>query len=204
MDHSEPGGLHVVILAAGPGSRFGSSKALARLDRGQPVLGQVLSRAAGIGGHSTSVILGAHAREVADAMRESGASVVLNRDWEEGIASSIRAAVRALPPATEALMLLLVDQVGVTADDLARLRAGWRRQPTQLVTALCRGRACLPAVFPSWTFSELLELRGDRGPEHLLRRHADRALRIPMPNAAEDLDTPEDLLLLGQGGDVAG
>jgi molybdenum cofactor cytidylyltransferase len=203
MNDSEPGGLHVAILAAGPGSRFGSSKALARLDRGRPVLGQVLSRAAGIGGHSTSVILGAHARDVADAMRESGASVVLNRDWEEGIASSIRAAVRALPPATEALMLLLVDQVGVTADDLARLRAGWRRQPTQLVTALYGGRACLPAVFPSWTFSELLALRGDRGPEHLLRRHAERALRVPMPNASKDLDTPEDLLFLSQVGDTA-
>jgi CTP:molybdopterin cytidylyltransferase MocA len=204
MHDSEPGGLHVAILAAGPGERFGSSKALARIDRGRPVLGQVLSRAVGVGGHSTSVILGAHARDVADAMRESGASVVLNRDWEEGIASSIRAAVRALPPATEALMLLLVDQVGVTAYDLARLRAGWRRQPTQLVTALCGGRACLPAVFPSWAFSELLGLRGDRGPEQLLRRHADRALRVPMPNASKDLDTPEDLLFLGPDDDTAG
>jgi len=39
-------------------------------------------------------------------------------------------------------------------------------------------------------------LRGDRDPRLVLRRVADRIVRVPMPNAAIDLDTPEDLLML--------
>jgi CTP:molybdopterin cytidylyltransferase MocA len=39
----------------------------------------------------------------------------------------------------------------------------------------------------------------DRGPAQLLRRSADRLVRVPMPNAAVDLDTPEDLLVVAPG-----
>jgi CTP:molybdopterin cytidylyltransferase MocA len=52
----------------------------------------------------------------------------------------------------------------------------------------------LPAIFPRWTFSDLLALRGDRDPRLVLRRNIDQVVRVPMPNAAIDLDTPEDLL----------
>ena len=53
-----------------------------------------------------------------------------------------------------------------------------------------------PAIFPRWTFGDLLELRGDRGAQMLLRRYSDRVVRVPMPRAAIDIDTPEDLLEL--------
>ena len=49
-------------------------------------------------GNSVTVVLGAHAREVAEALRQSAASIVVNRDWSEGIASSIRLAVQTAPP----------------------------------------------------------------------------------------------------------
>jgi CTP:molybdopterin cytidylyltransferase MocA len=41
-------------------------------------------------------------------------------------------------------------------------------------------------------------LRGDRGAQTLLRRAPDRVVRVPMPSAALDVDTPEDLLTLRQ------
>ena len=42
----------------------------------------------------------------------------------------------------------------------------------------------------------LAELRGDIGARALLRRRSDRVVRVPMPSAAIDVDTPEDLLAL--------
>jgi len=146
-----------------------------------------------VAGHSVSVVLGAHAREVAPALRQSSASVVLNRDWAEGIASSIRAAVRGAPPRCDGLLLLLADQVAVTADDLRRLFAAWRRQPVLISAALHAGAPGLPAIFPRWTFPDLMELRGDRDAGLVLRRSSDRVVRIPMASAALALDTPQDL-----------
>lgn len=193
MDDPATRGLHAAILAAGASTRFGSPKQLVRL-AGAPALHQAVANAASVAGQSVTVVLGAHAGEIAPAIRQSGASMVLNRDWEEGLASSIRTAVRTAPPGCDGLLLLLCDQVAVTADDLKRLAAAWRRHPILLAAALHGGAPGLPAIFPQWAFGDLLELRGDRDPRLVLRRNVDRLVRLPMPNAAFDLDTPEDLL----------
>jgi molybdenum cofactor cytidylyltransferase len=186
-------GLHAAILAAGPSTRFGSPKQLVRV-AGAPVLHQAITNAAAVAGHSVTVVLGANASEIAPALRRKSASVVVNRDWEEGIASSIRAAVHAAPPGCDGLLLLLADQVAVTVDDVRRLHAAWRRHPVLLTAALHGGAPGLPAIFPPWAFTDLLDLRGDRDPRVVIRRNVDRVVRVPMANAAIDLDTPEDLL----------
>jgi molybdenum cofactor cytidylyltransferase len=54
----------------------------------------------------------------------------------------------------------------------------------------------VPAIFPRTMFRELAQLRGDVGARALLRRNADRVVRVPMPSAAVDVDTPEDLLAI--------
>jgi molybdenum cofactor cytidylyltransferase len=187
--------LHAAILAAGASRRFGSPKQLARLG-GAPVLHEVIASASVVAGQSVSVVIGAHAQAVAPALRHSSASMVLNHDWEEGLASSIRRAVQAAPPGSEALLLLLADQVAVSADDLRRLHAAWRRHPRLIAAALYGGAPGLPAIFPRWTFGDLMGLRGDTDPRLVIRRNIDQVVRIPMQNAGIDLDTPEDLLLI--------
>lgn len=194
MDDKGSAGLHVAILAAGASSRFGSPKLLARL-AGAPALQQSITAATAVAGQSVTVVLGAHAREIAPALRQSAASLVLNRDWEEGLASTIRAAVRAAPPGCEGLLLLFGDQVAVTSEDLRRLFAAWRRHPVLVAAALYAGAPGLPAIFPRWAFPDLLELRGDCDATRVLRRNVDRLVRVPMPNAGVAFDTPEDLLL---------
>src|SRR5262245_30278928 len=189
--------LHAAILAAGPSTRFGSPKQLVRVS-GTPVLHQAIVNAGFLVGNSITVVLGAHAREVAEALRQSAASIVVNRDWSEGIASSIRLAVQTAPPGSQALLLMLADQVAVTTDDLKRLYTAWRRHPILIASALYSGAPGLPAIFPRWPSSDFGDLRGDLDPRLVIRRSIDRVVRVPMSNAAVDLDTPEDLLELEQ------
>ena len=84
----------------------------------------------------------------------------------------------------------------MTPDDLRRLFAAWRRHPILIAAALYGGAPGLPAIFPRWAFSDLLELRGDRDARLVLRRNVDQLVRVPMQNAGVELDTPGDLLLL--------
>jgi molybdenum cofactor cytidylyltransferase len=187
--------LYTIVLAAGASSRFGSAKQLVRV-AGRPLLHAVVTRAAGITGSALIVVLGAGAARLAPLLKHAPGSIVVNRQWREGLGSSIRAGVAQLPPSCSGVLLLLADQAAVTGDDLRRLVGTWRKQPQYIAAALYDGISGVPAVFPRSAFGQLGELRGDAGARALLRRNAARVVRVPMPSAAIDIDTPEDLLAL--------
>jgi molybdenum cofactor cytidylyltransferase len=192
---TESDALHAIVLAAGASSRFGSAKQLVRIgDR--PLLSLIAGRAAEVVGQALIVVLGARAAELTPLLKHSPGSVVINRDWREGLASSIRAGVARLPASCAGAMLVLADQACVTAEDLRRLAGAWRRQPLSVAAAQYGATAGAPAIFPQHLFGELRELKGDSGARMLLKRHADRLVKVPMPSARFDLDTPDDLLEL--------
>jgi molybdenum cofactor cytidylyltransferase len=194
---ADPGdGLHAIVLAAGASSRFGSAKQLVRV-AGRPLLHSAVANAAEVAGAAVMVVLGARAAELAPLLKHSQSSVVINRDWREGMASSIRTGVARLPASCTAVLLMLVDQAAVTGEDLKRLVSAWRRQPDYIAAACYGTTTGVPAIFPRATFLDLQSLRGDVGARVLLRRNADRVVRVPMASAAIDVDTPEDLLKLG-------
>ena len=187
--------LHAIILAAGASTRLGQPKQLVKLG-GRPALHIVLANAAALTGNSVSVVVGAHAGDLTYLLAHTPASLIVNRYWEEGIASSIRAGLAALPPGCEAAMILLGDQVAVTLDDLKRLEACWKSEDGRIAASVYDQHVGVPAIFPRICFSELAELRGDQGARAILERNAYRLVRVPMPNAAFDLDTPDDLAAL--------
>jgi len=198
---SDSSHIHVVVLAAGASTRFGSTKQLVRVN-GRPLMHTVVSRAVELAGHSVTVVLGAHAGELAPLLKHSPAAVSVNRDWSEGIASSIRDGISHAPATADGILIMLADQAAVTTEDLRRLAGAWRRNPTAIAVAQYAGSIGVPAIFPRWCFRELNELRGDRGAQSLLQRHVDRLVRLPMPSAELDIDRPEDLLALEVGTQV--
>jgi molybdenum cofactor cytidylyltransferase len=183
---------HVLVLAAGASSRLGQPKQLVKLG-GRSALQIVVSQAAAVSGTAVTVVLGAHAGDITYLFQRSPVSYVVNRDWEEGVSSSIRAGIQSLPPSCESVMILLGDQVAVTADDLRRLISAAQADERAIVASSYAQTVGVPAIFPAFCFSELAQLRGDRGARVLLERHRDRVVRVPMPSAAIDLDTPEQL-----------
>jgi molybdenum cofactor cytidylyltransferase len=191
----ETAALHAIVLAAGASTRFGAPKQLARLD-GRPLLQIVVERAVEVLGPAVIVVLGAHAAEIMPVLRHSAASIVINRNWSEGLASSVRAGVTRLPGSCAGAMLLLADQVAVSAADLVRLAGAWLRQPDYIVAAQYAGIVGAPTIFPRSSFAALARLRGDHGAQALLRGHPDRVVRVPVARAAADIDTPDDLMAL--------
>jgi len=182
-------------LAAGASVRFGSPKQLVRFN-GRPLLHAAVTRAVEAAGHAVTVVLGANAAELTPLLRHTPASIAINREWSEGLASSIRTGMAHTPGTVDTVLIMLADQPLVTAEDLRRLLSTARRNPSSIVAAMYDGVVGVPATFPRWCFRELIELRGDQGARALLHRHADRIVRLPMPDAAVDIDTPEDLLHL--------
>jgi molybdenum cofactor cytidylyltransferase len=183
---------HILILAAGASTRLGQPKQLVRLG-GRPALHRVIASATQVAGHDVTVVLGAHAKEMTYLLNRTSASWVINREWEQGLSSSLRAGLAALPPACEATLILLGDQVGVTAEDLRRLVDAWKGSESSIAASVYDRHVGVPAIFPHAYFSEMAELRGDQGARAILERNRDRLIRVKMPSAALDLDTPEQL-----------
>lgn len=117
-----------------------------------------------------------------------GMIAVVNEEATEGIASSIRAGLRALRadgPEVTGAVLLACDQPAVTAEHLQELASGG----SELIASIYCGRKGIPAYFPNSAFSGLLNLRGDIGARDLLRD----ARAISLPGGEIDVDTVEDL-----------
>ena len=140
-----------------------------------------------------TVVLGANAARLESLMHQVPATAVLNPDYEQGIASSIRTGLTHVPASARGVLIVLADQVAVTVEDLRGLVARWERQPDRIVAAEYGETTGAPAIFPSDLFPELAALQGDRGARVLLSRHPERVVAVPMPSAAIDVDTPADL-----------
>ena len=188
-----PVAIHCIILAAGGSRRFGSPKQLARVD-GKSLLQATIGHATDSLGTAVTVVLGAHAAEIVETLLPNNAGVLINRNWQEGIASSIRTGVNSLPGACNGLLLAVADQPLVGSLIFQRLIAAWRRLPRQIIASQFASTTGLPAIFPRWCFPDLSELRGDQDAQIVIRRYANHVVRLAHPEAQVDINYPEDLL----------
>jgi molybdenum cofactor cytidylyltransferase len=61
-----------------------------------------------------------------------------------------------------------------------------------IVTSFYEGRKGVPAYFHKELFSELLQLKGDRGARDIIMKHGNESASVPFPLGAIDIDTPEE------------
>jgi len=142
-----------------------------------------------------AVVLGAHAGAIRAEIARLPVLAVDNREWEEGLASSIRAGVRTLESfsrSLDAAVLVLADQPRLSADALRQLAEEHRRRGRSIVAAHYAGHPGPPALFARRHFPELLALSGPDGARPLFARHAAELVTVPLPELAIDLDTPAD------------
>jgi molybdenum cofactor cytidylyltransferase len=182
----------VVLLAAGASRRLGQPKQLV-LVAGEPLLRR-MARIALAGGGPVLVVLGCQAEAMAAALEGLPLTLVANPEWQEGMAASLRAGVRALPPGASGALLMVCDQLAVAAPLLAGLQAAHRAAPEAVVACGYGGTRGIPAILPARCFPELLALTGDRGGRSLLQ--GGDVVVLPFPEGERDLDRPEDLAVL--------
>jgi molybdenum cofactor cytidylyltransferase len=179
-----------LVLAAGGSKRLGQPKQLLPYGAGT-LLDHVLGTARSCEFDQLLCVIGGAADAVRESVDFEGIEVVVNPEFGEGCSSSIAAALDAVDPRSEVLVLMLGDQPGVTAENVAALLAG-RGEAQIAACAYTDGRGH-PLAFSRALFPELRTMHGDKAVWKLLDRHADGAVDVPVSGEIpRDVDTWED------------
>jgi molybdenum cofactor cytidylyltransferase len=194
------GSIPAIILAAGASRRLGQPKQLLVYE-GETLIERAIRLAVESGAAPVTVVVGAHFEHVLAVMPRDGAIAVHNPEWKHGIASSIHFGLKAadrLAPAAGGALILPCDQLRLSADHLRALLSAFaaKRKPS-IAASTYAGALGIPAVFPRSAFPQLLALQGDKGARTLLLDPPCPVIKIPFAGGEIDIDSPDDLGLLG-------
>jgi CTP:molybdopterin cytidylyltransferase MocA len=186
----------LIILAAGSASRMGSAKQLLPFGKGT-LLSQAIDGGVAGGFSPIVVVLGARADMIAAALQDKpGITITINDRWENGMGSSIRAGFETLlrlAPEITVAGISLADQPCVNGRHLLEMRQVQHQKSAEIVAAEYHGQPGVPALFGSAAFPLLQDLAPESGARHLLRNGRIPVVCYSLPEAAIDIDTPDDL-----------
>jgi CTP:molybdopterin cytidylyltransferase MocA len=179
-----------VVLAAGGGRRYGMPKALVEYD-GSLLVERAVRTARAVC-DPVLVVLGAQAVDVWRQADLDGAVVLANKEWETGMASSLRTGLdglRGLPAGVDAALVLLVDMPGMTPAALARLAS--HAAPDALAVATYDGVRSHPVLLGRTHWAGVAEsVSGDEGARRYLAAHDVTEVDCTGLADPTDLDVP--------------
>ncbi|MDB5580939.1 MAG: 4-diphosphocytidyl-2C-methyl-D-erythritol kinase [Bradyrhizobium sp.] len=185
-----------IILAAGRSTRMGGpNKLLAELG-GKTLVRTVTERALASKASGVVVVTGHQAEQVEQALAGLNVKFVRNPDFAEGLASSVKSGIAAVPPDADGAVICLGDMPLISADLIDRLILTFAPDRGNLIAVpVSDGRRGNPVLWSRRFFNELMTLDGDIGARHLIAKHGEAVAEVPVEGhgAFLDIDTPQAL-----------
>lgn len=188
-----------IILAAGQSRRMGGpNKLLAEFD-GKPLVRMIAEAALASKADPVIVVTGHMADDIAAALSGLKVRIYHNPDFAEGLATSLKTGLAAVPEGASGALVLLADMPGVDSRVIDRLIEAFRARPQPaIVLPTVDGKRGNPVLWARAFFPELMTVTGDTGARHILSLHEDVVERVEIGHAASvDVDTPEALAAAG-------
>ena len=184
-----------LVLAGGGSRRLGRPKQLLPWG-GATLLDHVLDQVRRWGIDEIWVVLGAHADAVSEQVDLTGVGVVENPEWEEGLASSLRAGLDAMGRLSrvDGALIVMGDQPDVSEEAVAEVVAAYRPGKTAAVVPKYRYIRGNPVLVDRLLWPRLMSLEGDEGARRLLDSHPDWVTEVWLERLPpRDVDTNFDV-----------
>jgi molybdenum cofactor cytidylyltransferase len=195
------GGIAAVVLAAGRSTRMGAQNKLLADIAGKPMVRRVVETALASRARPVLVVTGHQGAEVAAALAGLEVALIPNPDYATGLASSLRAGIRAVPVDCAGALILLGDMPRIAAEHVDLILGAFTAARDTIVVPVHEGRQGNPVLWPRRYFPELLQLEGDAGAKRLTAANPERMREVEMGTDAifVDVDTPEALAQIKRG-----
>jgi len=201
--HAEVAPVAGLVLAAGRSSRMGAGNKLLQLVRGEPLVRHAVKAQLASRANPVFVVVGHQDEEVRKALAGLDVIFVANPSFADGLASSLKTGIAALPAGAKGVVVSLGDMPNVTAGVIDRLAQAFADRPEALAVApTLLGQRGNPVLLSRALLADVARLSGDQGARRLLDEAGDAVEEVPLddPAIALDIDTPEALkALTGQG-----
>jgi molybdenum cofactor cytidylyltransferase len=191
--------LSGVVLAAGYSTRMGSPKALLPTRDGQPFVVRIIRTLRSAGVRDIVVVTGQDHDAVVDVIArfECDASIRAVRNPDPGrgqLSSLLEGMAAAVQPATEALLVTLVDVPLVEVSTVTSVISAWQRTRALIVRPAIGERHGHPVIFDRRLFDELRRAPLDAGAKSVVRAQEAEILNVPVDDEGcmQDIDTRED------------
>lgn len=187
-----------LVLAAGQSSRMGGTNKLLAEVGGVPMLLRAVNAALASKAASVTVVLGFDAERAEALLAGRRVTIVRNPDFAQGMSTSLRAGIAALPAEAEAAVVLLADMPRISAVQVDRVIDAFEAKRPAIVVPQRDGRRGNPILWPREFFAAMQAVSGDQGARGLIEANAQRIRSVDMGDDAihADVDTPDALRAL--------
>ena len=184
----------ILLLTAGKSSRMGQPKALLSI-KGQSLISYQIDRLKELGLPIT-VVLGAYADAISNAAISKEVRLVLNKDFEKGMGSSIAfgtTSIQNTNPEIDAILVCAIDQPLIPLDHFKNLLSTASKTNFSIIQSLSEvGWRGIPTLFKSNHFKALSKLTGDEGAKSIIQNHRSTVKAVKAPSdSLIDIDTYE-------------
>ena len=189
--------IAAVILAAGRSTRMGGPNKLLAEIGGRPLVRIAAEQALASRARPVIVVTGHQRDKVEAALEGLDVQRVHNPSFAEGLSTSVKAGLAAVPDDVDGAIVCLGDMPQVSAPLIDKLIAVFDPERGALVVVpTIDGKRGNPVVWARRFFHELMALDGDIGARHLIARYPEAVSEVPLTDIAAlvDVDTPEALV----------
>ena len=184
----------ILLLTAGKSSRMGQPKALLSI-KGQPLISYQIDRLKELGLPIT-IVLGAYADAISNSAISKEVRLILNKDFEKGMGSSIAfgtTSIRNANPEIDAILVCAIDQPLIPLDHFENLLSTASKTDFSIIQSLSEaGWRGIPTLFKSNPFKALSKLTGDEGAKSIIQNNLSMVKAIKAPaDSLIDIDTYE-------------
>ncbi len=183
-----------VVMAAGQSSRMVNNKLLADV-RGRPMIARTVS-AIHPAVDQVFVVTGRDAPLIKSALGGQAVSLIHNPDFANGLSTSLKVGLEAVPADADAVLVALGDMPLVDAEIIGKLIAAFNpAEHRSICVPVYNGQRGNPVLWGRQHFETLKSLTGDKGARALFDQLTDDLVEVAMPDDAvlTDIDTPEAL-----------
>lgn len=186
--------LHILLLAAGASRRMKRSKPLLPWKNDTLINHQIKTLLATP--YPLTVVLGAKAQDIIPEIKELKVTIVVNKDWKNGMGSSLAYGVQKIiktSPDVKGILIALVDQPLLTTAHYERILNAFTPDTKQIIVSTSnQGVTGPPVLFDAFYFNKLTQLTSDEGAKEITQKYKKCAVLISMDSAIQDVDTPEE------------